>query len=438
MINVRWFSPLDPEKNDIARYAHSVLPSLHKCFRLGMVSEGPDSIDEDENGEAFQCDNQVVGMEPINIYNIGNSHMHCSILNLALRQPGVVILHDVGLFELSLAYARKNADFSIRDVIINEYGLQAVHDFDQMFGGSAYDWHGHSQEQHDNFLTSYPLFKSFISNARGVVVHSEFALKRVKKIYQGPVVKLELPWATPLSGVTARRHEEPCQIVFCGHAGPNRRLRQFIQAWSETSQPSFFRFSLYGAIDKADEIIALAAEFGLAEFINVVGFVSVKELDDAISASHIALNLRKPTVGETSGSQLRHWATAIPSIVTDIGWYSEQPHDVVIKVSPDREKQDIVSILEKFISGDHPYYEYGMNGYKHLLEEHSIDRYVSRLADFVGEIEKRRFVTSEVDERLVDLFASMCSDTEDSHLFENAMKKISETFNGVEQIQPNN
>lgn len=430
MINAEWFSPLDSETTEIARYTRAILPALHKQFHLGLVSDGEDK------DKTFECDNQVVGMEPISIYNIGNSHLHCSILELALEQAGVVVLHDVSLFELALAYARKNADFSLRDLIINEHGFQAVKAFDQIFSGSAYEWCGRSQADYDNFVTSYPLFQSFIDNARGIVVHSEFALKRVKKIYDGPTIKLELPYATPKSDISRRQHEEPCEVVFCGHAGPNRRLRQFIQAWAETSQPSYFRLSLYGAIDKADEIMALAEELGLAEFINIVGFVSEKELDAALSASHLAVNLRFPTMGETSASQLRYWSKGLPSIVSDIGWYSELPHDVVMKVSPKREKQDIISILEKIISGEHPYYEYGMNGYKYLCEKHSINRYVGRLAEFVALIEKRRFRTSEVDERLIKFMGSMCEDVDDSVLFEHVIEKISETFNGIEDIKP--
>jgi len=433
MTNIQWYSPLDSDTTEIARYSQAILPALHKKFSLGLVTDAEDN----DSDEKFECEKQVVGMEPIHIYNIGNSHMHCSILQLAMQQAGVVILHDVSLFELGLAYARKNADFSLREVFLNEYGVQSVKAFDDMFGGSTYAWHGHSQQQYDNFVASYPLFQSFISNARGIVVHSEFSQKRVERIYDGPVIKLELPYAAPSTAIIAREHEEPCQIVFCGHAGPNRRLREFIQAWAEASQPDFFRLSLYGAIDKADEIMALAAELGLAELINIVGFVSENELDEALSASHLAVNLRNPTMGETSASQLRYWSKGLPSIVTDIGWYSELPHDVVIKVSPNREKQDIISILEKFISGDHSYYERGANGCKHLAEKHSIDRYVSCLAAYVAKIEKRRFVTSEVDERLIGLLASMCEDTEDSALFENVVKKISETFNAEEQIQSN-
>jgi hypothetical protein len=437
MINMRWLSPLDAQKTEIARYSHAILPSLRKEFRLGLVSDGDEHNDTDADVSAatgVDCGDQIVGMEPINIYNIGNSHLHCSILRKSLEQPGVVILHDVSLFELGLAYARENADFSLRDLIIREHGFAAVKAFDQIFSGISYQWCGHSQDQYDKFVTSYPLFESFISNALGIVVHSDFAMKRVKKVYHGPVVRLDLPYAVPAGSVTARQHEEPCQIVFCGHAGPNRRLRQVIQAWAEVSQPDFFRLSLYGAIDKAHEIMALAEALGVAEWINIVGFVEEDELDAALSASHLAVNLRFPTMGETSASQLRYWSKGLPTIVSNIGWYGELPHDVVIKVSPNREHRDLISIMETLVSGDHSYYKRGMKGYKYLIEQHGIDRYVGRLANFTGAIEANRLITSELDERLIDLLGSMCAEVDDAVLFQNAIKKISETLSGKKHI----
>lgn len=429
MTNIHWLCPLNTDQTEIARYSQGIMATLRKHFCLGLVSDGENSDKE------FECEKQLVGMEPINIYNIGNSHLHCSILDMALSEPGVVILHDVSLFNLALAYAKKHADFSLQDLIANEHDTQAVEAFDQLFRGSTYEWHGRSQDQYDNFVETYPIFQSFISNARAIVVHSEYALKRVKKVYHGPVLKLELPYPAPLFGNAPRQHKEPCEIVFCGHAGPNRRLREFIQAWADVSQPNFFRLTLYGAIDKADDIIALAAEHGVAELMRIGGFVGENELNAALASSDLALNLRNPTMGETSASQLRHWSNALPTLVSDVGWYSELPDDVVIKVSTDREKQDIINILENFIAGKHSYYEHGINGYQYLINQHGVEKYVRQLAAYVAEIEKSRFVTSEVDVRLVDFLASMCHDVDDSRLFEHAIEIISETFSDIEQAE---
>jgi hypothetical protein len=71
-----------------------------------------------------------------------------------------------------------------------------------------------------------------------------------------------------------------------------------------------------------------------------------------LQQADLALNLRYPTMGEASGSQLRIWANGVPSAVTDVGWYSQLPSDAVIKIRPpDREHADILALLRKLARG---------------------------------------------------------------------------------------
>ncbi|MEZ5571599.1 MAG: glycosyltransferase [Halioglobus sp.] len=431
-MNIQWLSPLDPEKTEIGRYSQTVLPLLKDFLSLGVVT---DSIDKYEK---LACEKHVMGMAPINIYNLGNSYLHCGILRQAMLEPGIIILHDVNLLELGLAYARENSGFSLRSMIVEEHGFYAGKAFDEIYCGSGYEWCGQSQSQYDEFVNAYPLFKTFIKNAFGVIVHSDYALSNLRKVYGGPVIKLDLPYTVTTNDVSERHQNTPCEIVFCGHAGPNRRLRQFIEAWSEVSRPDYFRLSLYGNIDKAEELLSLAEQLGLNGLINVVGFVEEDVLEDAISSSHLALNLRNPTMGEASASQLRYWSSAIPSMVSDVGWYSELPHNVVIKVSPHNEKQDIISVLENFILGNQAYFDSGINGFRYLCNEHGAQQYVERLTQFVEEIAWNRFVGSIFDNRLINVMESMCEDIEDADIFDDTLLKVSEMISGLEQDQSEN
>ena len=43
------------------------------------------------------------------------------------------------------------------------------------------------------------------------------------------------------------------------------------------------------------------------------GYTPEKELNKVLEKSHLAINLRYPTMGEASGSQLRIWYHALPS-----------------------------------------------------------------------------------------------------------------------------
>ncbi|GAB5450756.1 MAG: hypothetical protein Hals2KO_10840 [Halioglobus sp.] len=412
-------SPFDAERTEIARYSRMVVSVLEEeCFVQVVDESGI------VNGD-FTLQDLNASPDIVNFYNLGNSVMHCGILDFALQTPGIVVLHDISLLELSLAYARYTGEFDIARMAADEYGHEAARAFSAMFGGENYSWHGRDQAQYDAFTSNYPLFESFIGNAMGVVVHSDYALRHVQARYKGPVVKLDLPYQAPESSPGARQHEEPFQIVFCGHAGPNRRLGEFLSAWSTVSRPEAFRLSLVGKIAKVDELNAHIAKLGLTEWVTIVGFVSDEELDQRLSQADLAINLRFPTMGEASASQLRYWSRGVPSIVSDVGWYGELPDDVAIKISPHNERQDIVTLLEEMIGGDLGRLACGARGEAFLRSQHNVERYVSGLLNFAGEALDRRFAAGIFDDRLIEILASMCDDVNDSVMFEPTLARLS-------------
>ena len=58
------------------------------------------------------------------------------------------------------------------------------------------------------------------------------------------------------------------------------------------------------------------------------------------------LNLRYPTLGETSGAALRVMAASRPLVVFDHGWYAELPDDAAIKIPPLDEAALLAALLE--------------------------------------------------------------------------------------------
>jgi glycosyltransferase involved in cell wall biosynthesis len=55
-------------------------------------------------------------------------------------------------------------------------------------------------------------------------------------------------------------------------------------------------------------------------------------------AADVHVNLRSPTMGETSGTAIRALSLGRPLIVSDIGWFSELPDDVALKIPVDEEE----------------------------------------------------------------------------------------------------
>jgi hypothetical protein len=89
-------------------------------------------------------------------------------------------------------------------------------------------------------------------------------------------------------------------------------------------------------------------------------------------------------MGEASGSQLRIWYHALPSLVTDVGWYSSLSRDTVAHVRPEHEVADIQSHLQAFLNNPEPFAQMGQRGLRILREQHDPEKYVQTILDFAA------------------------------------------------------
>jgi hypothetical protein len=121
---------------------------------------------------------------------------------------------------------------------------------------------------------------------------------------------------------------------------------------------------------------------GLDDVVMVHGFVPEDALEAALAAAHLAVNLRYPTMGEASVSQLQLFDHALPTLVTQIGWYAGLPEDAVAFVRPEREIVDIRAHLQAFLADPAHYARMGERGRRFLETEHRPEDYAQAIADF--------------------------------------------------------
>ena len=76
-------------------------------------------------------------------------------------------------------------------------------------------------------------------------------------------------------------------------------------------------------------------------------YVPEERLWSLMAACDVLVNLRSPTMGETSGSVIRGLSLGKPMLVSDVGWFSELPDDVALKIPVDEyEVPTIAAALE--------------------------------------------------------------------------------------------
>ena len=91
-----------------------------------------------------------------------------------------------------------------------------------------------------------------------------------------------------------------------------------------------------------------------------------------MAACDVLVNLRSPTMGETSGAVIRGLSLGKPMLVSDVGWFSELPDDVALKIPVDDvEVPMIAGALE--LAADHAA-ELGAAAQAYVQREHDLDR----------------------------------------------------------------
>ena len=222
--------------------------------------------------------------------------------------------------------------------------------------------------------------------------------------------------------VAAGERSGPLRFVFCGHVGPNRRLVEFMEAWGQLHTPERISLDLFGNISSNRQLLQFAEHFGVAPYIRFRGYVSDAELDEALHSSDFAINLRWPTMGEASASQLRYWSAALPTLVSDVGWYSELPDGAVCKISVANEAADLLNLLEDILAEPDRYRQVGLSGQEQLRSAHSPEYYAEQLVSLAQQLREQRLAHRMLDRGIVNVIASMCENDTDTRLFRDAIE----------------
>jgi SAM-dependent methyltransferase len=87
---------------------------------------------------------------------------------------------------------------------------------------------------------------------------------------------------------------------------------------------------------------AMIGSMGLSANVRVLGFAPIEDFVGYLGACDIVLNLRYPTVGESSGTLLRSLGLGKAVMVSEIGAFHEFPDDVCLKVPVGPGEEDLI------------------------------------------------------------------------------------------------
>ena len=324
-LKLAYFSPMPPSKSGIADYSEALVEHLRTVAEVEVFSSATQTFEPSKFDTA--------------VYHIGNNVYHDFVYETALRCPGIVVMHEANLHHLlaDITIKRDNWDAYVAECEYNG-GPAAL----------AFALRVRALEVGPDY-EGLPMTRRLYQASRGVIVHSAFMVEEVKRQgFSGPVVQIPHGAWMPQTRRQDIRHllgvDEVTPLIGAfGYIKPYKRIAESLRALRRIVRlDPRVRMILVGEPHPDFPVQELIRTLGLEEHVRIIGFVPIEQFVDYMSACDIILNLRYPTVGETSGSLLRSLGLGRAVMVSDIGSFSELPDDVCLKVPIGPEEEDLI------------------------------------------------------------------------------------------------
>lgn len=366
-------SPLPPQKSGIADFSDELIRALreHLPVTAFVAREALQSV----RGKV------EASVEPITslpgmvrngevdavLYEVGNNYaFHGFMVPYLAAIPGVVELHDGVLH--GLVYSNTMGSGGEE-----EY----VHELSYAHGHSGYE---HARDVIKGWeppaLYEMAANRRVVNQAAGLIVHNEWTAQAAAshatnlpiEVINHPVAEAET--AKHLDRHQARRQlglaPETLMLATFGRLERNKRLevilRVFSQLRDEFSNASLFLVGKLAPSSSDFNIPKLIQDLGIADSVKITGYVERSRFVAYMAATDIALNLRYPHAGETSGTLIRLLSAGIPTITSNVGAFAEFPDDCCWKADVDvTEERLLLAYLRRMAEDESLRRQMGVN-----------------------------------------------------------------------------
>ena len=334
-MRIPFFSPLPPARSGIADYSAALVSELRRLADVEVFEARPEHF----NPASFDAC----------VYQIGNNPHHIVPYEMALEHPGVVVLHEGNLHHLitDLTIRRNNWDAYMAEVAYNgsetdvAYAERYVRTLER---GPDYE--------------GVPMLRRVVESSRAVIVHSDCVAGEVRKTgFTGPIGRIwHGAWIVDADRNGWRERlgvdELSPLIGVFGFLKPYKRIAESLRAFRRLVRlEPRAKMVLVGDPHPELMLDSLIDSLELQPFVRVLGYTPIEDFNGYMSACDIVLNLRYPTVGESSGTLLRALGMGKAVVVSDVGSFREYPDDVVLKAPVDAaEEEHIFEYLNTLVS----------------------------------------------------------------------------------------
>lgn len=376
-MKLNWHAPAPPTRSGIADFTAAVLPALMDRFTVELWTDrvnGQERVSGAPVRYAARDDIHEWDIETIDIYNMGNNFQyHRNIFDRSLDRPGIVLMHDTTLIDFFLAHrAESGADAPSGGLY--EHNVAAALDACRS---------GASIPEPD---LRRPLMRAVLKGALCGVAFTSSSFEHIKADASCPAYRADLPLKGSVPAGGAPDDTVPGRLVLFGILGRNRRIPEILRAIASHPRRDELTLHVYGTYDDPAGLEALIRTFDLSRRVVVHGYVPDDVLDEAIRSAALVLNLRFPSMGEASASQLRAWSLGKATVVTPVGWYAELPPDAVLSAPLSDEQGALREAFTLALDEPARLRAVGENGRRRLVDRHRPEHFGAALAEVIADL----------------------------------------------------
>jgi glycosyltransferase involved in cell wall biosynthesis len=395
-VRIAYWSPLPPLRSGIADYSVELLPALARHLEIELIApdgwrpSGPAgrklasfAAHPEREFPALAAASRFDAV----LYQLGNNRdYHAGAYRALLDHPGLVMLHEVVLHHL------------VRDLTLYA-GDPAAYVAEMRY---AYGLSGEAAARRSLATGvpldpwSYPLFERVVDRSLAVLVHNDFSRRQV--LVSRPRARIAVvpspfsPGDGPLPEAAAARAElglDPQAFVVAsfGFLTAAKRPQVLLRAFARLRrQAPRAQLLLVGEVSPHFDFAAVVAP-ELMQGVTVTGHLDLDRFLLYMAAADVAVNLRYPTAGETSGTVIRLLGMGKPVIVNRVGAFAEIPEGCCAQLDlDDGEEELLVAQLERLAADVDLRLRMGENARRYAAAHHGLEAAARGYAELLGRV----------------------------------------------------
>jgi len=387
---IAWVTPVTPQKSGVSNYSFEFAKRLKKFVDIDIYYNPEYGMPECFVINEFSTYPiyllvKNLSMYDFIIYHIGNNMLHKNIYKLAWNYPSIVVLHDFNIHPfLQHAFFMTKEDSYYRQALIEGYGDKGLHAYNE------------AKQKGFPDVFQFPLSHALVNRSKQVIVHHRWVkeqlgnLKHVKVIPHFAKINYypsedEVFYFKKKYNIASHHFLIACIGFINKNKLPDLQVR-VIKRLIDNG----YLIKMVFAGELSPECNHLRRDIlnsNYKDYFVFTGYQTEQDYFRSIFAADILINLRKPTMGEASGTLLHILAAGKPVIVSDLCQYKEFPDNVCWKIPHDGYEEDyLFEYLKELLSNPILRKKMGRNA-KNYSELFNIDYCVRLFCQNVLEVD---------------------------------------------------